>query len=385
MGRVSRLAVVLFGSGALTGLAAQAPIRLTNRIDSPVTFSRIAAVVPLADGRLVVSDPVEGSVHLLDAALRRVTGVGRVGEGPGEFQHPAGLYRLRGDTVLLHDDIGHRFVKISPTGAAGEVVPIRLRDRLSAFERTLRSDPELLRIGADGRACARIALSRSVTADSSDVLCGRYDGTTVTPATTVRVPARAPLEYTDGRGPGILVNVRFAIADGWAVAEDGALAVARSAPYRIEWHEPDGTVARGPVIPYAPIPVSRQERASVVAEVAERNATPAPASGARVVTPNGARIDPNAVLQGAKPPIADTKGPFDPTQILAGPGRELWVLRSGAAGATPRYDVFGADGRRVSVVDLPLGHRVVAATSNAIYTAHEDGDGLWMLSRWGRP
>lgn len=74
-----------------------------SETDSLYEFLRVMGVVRLTDGRLAIG--VQGShvVRFFDAQGRFVSGVGRRGDGPGEFRQILNLSRMRGDTLVVHD------------------------------------------------------------------------------------------------------------------------------------------------------------------------------------------------------------------------------------------------------------------------------------------
>src|ERR1043166_5993526 len=79
------------------------PRRLEPPAEFPAAFTVIRAVIALPDGRLVVSDPAENRVSLIDFPKGTSQPVGRVGEGPREFKRAAGLYRAPGGGVWIFD------------------------------------------------------------------------------------------------------------------------------------------------------------------------------------------------------------------------------------------------------------------------------------------
>jgi hypothetical protein len=376
---------LLLGSTTLAlanPLSAQqvATLRPTAPAVSSEAFTEISGVRVLTDGRLIVADRGERRLALLSPDLRRLAAIGRVGDGPGEFRAVAGLVALQGDSTLLHDDEANRFLPIAANGRIGAAIMALGGDLSHPAARTLFSDPELMRGDATGRICVRLVPTTPTLADSSEIVCGARTGGTFATVARVRIPERRRVEIG---GRQIPVNVRLSTADGWALASDGAVAVVRSAPYRVEWRPRQGAPVIGPVVPVTPIQVTATERQRIEAAFRANAAARGP-SGVQVGPP-GQEVDPAEAAARIPVPVAEIKGPFDPEGIVVGPGRELWVLRRGRDGEPPTYDVFDAAARLRFRVPLAPDARLLAVTAQHLYVARVDADGLEHLERWQRP
>lgn len=66
-------------------------------------FGKVAGVLLLPDGGVVVADEHTGQVKVFDSQGRLRRSVGRTGEGPGEFRAFGTLQRLPGDSLLVYD------------------------------------------------------------------------------------------------------------------------------------------------------------------------------------------------------------------------------------------------------------------------------------------
>ncbi len=79
--------------GASPSTAQRLPeLRLAAPVRFPEPFTNIRGLVELPDGRVLVSDPTEGSVWALDFSRRTRRDLGRRGEGPGEYLEPDRLW-----------------------------------------------------------------------------------------------------------------------------------------------------------------------------------------------------------------------------------------------------------------------------------------------------
>lgn len=79
-------------------------------------FSRIAGVVRLSDGRIVVGDAGSGELRFFDAQGGFLTRSGGAGEGPGEFRRLSFVGRLAGDSILAGDAALSRVQVFDPQG-----------------------------------------------------------------------------------------------------------------------------------------------------------------------------------------------------------------------------------------------------------------------------
>ncbi len=78
--------------------------------------------------------------------------------------------------------------------------------------------------------------------------------------------------------------------------------------------------------------------------------------------------------------------PFDADAVRRSPGGDIWATLSAPAGATGfAVDVLREDGTRRGVIRLPLGRRLVALTSDGVFLARVDEDGLEWLERYAYP
>ncbi len=117
-------------------------------------FSRLGGVAELPDGRVVIVDSRDGTVHLGPANGGSARQLGRQGEGPDEYLAPFSVLRGSGDTLLVY--ARNRLVRVTPAGTiagshpftaagmGGSVSPPRGVDRDGFFfwERpVIASDP----------------------------------------------------------------------------------------------------------------------------------------------------------------------------------------------------------------------------------------------------
>ena len=113
------LFLALVGTPATVLAQVSVPI---HALSAPVStsadaFTNISSVRELSNGKVIVSDLVDKSEHLLDLGAGTSAQIGREGGGPGEYGFPGELLPLPGDTTLLVDRVNRRFLTILPNGA----------------------------------------------------------------------------------------------------------------------------------------------------------------------------------------------------------------------------------------------------------------------------
>ncbi len=353
--------------------------RLAGMTRATHEFSHIAAVRELSDGRIVVSDSREQAVRLLNADLRTNRTIGRSGGGPGEYGSVGAVFGAPADTTILHDPSLRRLLLIHPDGTTGRTLPLPAVKGQVGTSISGRTDGT--KIAPTGRYCQQpnTVAPQGTLPDSAIIACGPLKAAEVERVATLRAQERRLMEAAGN--VRVFSAVSFGPADGWALADNGDLALVRSAPYRVEWRRAEAAPVLGPAVSWERLPVTSQDRDAVI----RRQRAALAGGGPRVRGSDGKIIDAQSIMSNMTPPIADEKPPFDPSGVIAGPGAELWVLRHRRYGEPPRYDVFDGRGVRRYQVELAPSSRVVAVTARGVYVAREDDDGLQHLERWGRP
>ena len=310
-------------------------------------FSRIRGVRELSDGSLLVADQTEVAVYRIRFETGERVQIGREGAGPQEYDSPTGLYPLPGDSSLLKDTRNRRLSVLSPDGVSGESYPIRGEGFSRIFA---QSDT----VGNLFWREADLSILRM------DRATGRIDTvTTLEPQDTF---------MNNGRSR----TVAFSVSDWWAVSWDGRVAVARHAPYRIDWYGLDGSETHGPAVVYEPFPVRRRERR----KWEERPRSTMSLGGSS--STSGRPAPP-------KDRFPDRLPPFEWREVYTTPEGEAWVQRQQPAGTTqPLFDVFDATGTRERQVRLPAGRDVVGFGRGTLYVTREDDDGLLWLELYQR-
>jgi hypothetical protein len=170
----------------------------------------------------------------------------------------------------------------------------------------------------------------------------------------------------------------FTSRDAWGVAPDGRVAVARSAPYRVDVVSAAGRRMTGAPVGVAALPLTSQDKQDFLKAQKAAPRMLIQTGGGGGAAPSG---PPEPSVDDYEWPA--TKPFFDAATVRMSPAGELWTLRSRPAGdEIPVYDVFGADGKLVRRVTFPAKTRLVGFGEGTIYVARSDEDDLQYLERY---
>ena len=90
----------------------------------PEDFGTIQTIRELADGRVLVADPLGGALFVVDMDAGTRTVIGTEGQGPGEYRQPDAVWPLPGDSTLLVDLGNGRLIALGPDLSFGETSPL---------------------------------------------------------------------------------------------------------------------------------------------------------------------------------------------------------------------------------------------------------------------
>jgi hypothetical protein len=350
----------------------------------PLQFSVIRAVMALPDGRLVVSDPHENRIALIDFPKGTRQDLSRVGDGPREFRRAGGLYRGRGGQVMIFDQELRRLLSIAPEGAVDDIVGLPTGGAGGSWS---ARGPDHLVVDSLGDAYVAIRFG-GFTAPTS-VLLRHRPGAHPDTVTQLLRPLSKVLEG-DGYGPGVYQSVLFSPEDAWVASPDGRIAVVRAEPYRVEWIPPAGPPVTGPVIRHEPVPITQAEKEVIASGAggsrgrisvtmgmvpagAVAGSPPSALSPMRVDELLFAKVKSPVNLRDGRRPMLDERG-------------MLWVERNQPAEVKGSvFDVFDGKGDLVDRIGLPLGSRLVGFDPQWVYTARGDADGFDHLQRFPLP
>ncbi len=351
-------------------------------------FGSIQTVRELPGGRVLVADPLGKALYLVDFSAGTRTQVGSEGQGPQEYRQPDAVWPLPADSTLLVDLGNARLVALGPDLGFGPTRPIAQGD----FQ---PGQPLVLAIpqGVDGSGAVYF---RSMGGglggdlpDSADIVRLPRSGGPGEPVARFKVQDRKVSRSGGAGNQNVSIEpIPLSSEDAWGVAPDGSVVVARAGDYHVEWIAPDGSVKRGPSIPFQALGIGTDEKEEYLADQARAGG----GIGVQVQIQDG---QPSMSFQrgGAgsqrreidrytwpdrMPPIYGGRLPVDPS------GR-AWVRRHVEAGAVSTYDVFDREGRRVGTVTLDPGKRVIGFGTGVVYVVAYDEFDLNYLERYAMP
>jgi hypothetical protein len=329
-----------------------------------VEFTRIVAIRELADGRVLVADGGDRKLYVADFATQRASVVGREGGGPGEYRNVGQLFALAGDSTLLVDVQGGRWLLLRGT----EIV------------QTVAADAPALRdgyrnpSGADARGF--VIASRLMGAstgpgvdlprqDSSHLVrVSRANGRVDTIAALQARPAR--IQTTGPRGQPTSISITtnpLAAGDLVAMFPDGAIAIARVKPYRVDWILANSARVAGSPLPFIRIAVNDREKNAVMIRQAAR-------SGRASAAPGSIDDWPEVIP------------PFLTGALLAAPDGRLWIRRTPSAQAPETvYDVVDRNGTIAARLTMPPNESLAGIGRTMLYSILTDDDGVQRLGR----
>lgn len=405
--------VALSASAAFPLVAQQGPRSLPapdKEYEEP--FSSLASLRELRDGRVIVADPRDKLVSLVDFRSGSAMTIGREGSGPQEFGMPLRLFAAPGDTTLLFDPLNSRYLLIGPDGKAINTFRMETEApsrpatpppgaqgrpqaggpqfQVGGLGMSGRTSDARGRVYGEGSSISQGSDGRPVPADSVPLV--RYDRATRDLDTLAYI--KLPKSNTQVSGGGSNMQVRIgganplAARDEWTVFPDGRVAIVRAADYHVDFILPDGSRRSGGRIAYTPV---RMSAAEIRYEEGLRNAARANQMSISMMNNNG-QITRSAQMgppPNAPPlePLTDwpeVKPPFrsGPVSVWARPNGELWVRRTENAQARGTlYDVITPQGTVAYQVRIQDGWTLVGFGANTIYTTRKDEDDLQYLQR----
>ena len=380
-------------ASASPALAQNVPTRTLSKPDVEFSepFTQIAGVRELKDGRLIVIDPRDKTVQVVDLKTGTATKLGREGSGPGEYGLPIRLLALANDTSAVVDMLNSRMLLINPDAKVGGFVDLNVPAPSGGGGRGMMMMGGNIPTAADmkGRMYVqgppfRMTENGPVSSDSAAIIrwnrsTGKRDS-----IAWLKVPAGSS-QISGGRGN---VQVRigggppFAGADAMSVAPDGRIAIVHHEPYSVEYINETGQRTRGQPIRYEKVRVTEGHKQ----EWRER---------ARSSTRMSMSVDNNGRRQATMGPAGNVPDPetwggdFMPPFLSGGPANTLsfsndgylWIQRTGPAGQPPTFDVIDRAGNLVQKVVLPKKARLLGFGNGAVYIARLDEDDLQYLQK----
>lgn len=365
---------------ATPALGQNVPVRTLSKPDAEFSepFTYLSMIRELKDGRLIVIDPAEKTLQVVDLARGTSTRLGREGAGPGEYAIPFRLLALPGDTTAMSDMVNSRLLLINPDATVGGFI-----------DPTVPPPPGVIRYGGGGTMPTeadskgrmyyqgmryRRTQSGSELLDSVPMI--RWERASGTRDTVAWVRQTQNLYANRSNGRTTYSVPPFSGSDQMLVAPDGRVAIVHHDPYSVDFISETGQRTRGEPIRYEKQRITEDHKAEWRAAQRGRTnvMTTVDASGRSTTTEPGGQQDP-AVWGG------DYMPPFLERALMFSNDGYLWVRRTGPAGDPPTFDVIDRSGNLVQKVVLPKRSRLVGFGNGAVYIARVDQDDLQYLQK----
>jgi hypothetical protein len=287
-------------------------------------FGGISGVLVDAAGEVYVADPQARTIRVFSRDGAFLRGIGRSGEGPGEFRHISGL-SLAPDGIAALDGSLNRVTIFSPSG---EVVrTLRLERPYMVVEHYAP-----MAFDSTGQFYDRARLSRVAGVDSIGVVKYGRDGRLVSRTFLAEIQQDLVMLERNGM-PYMSIPRPFAPHPSIALSSDGKVYLTRGDDYRIDVFSGAGDSVRAIRRTVQPQPVTEAERDSALAFIAQ------------VFEGAGAGLP-------ARTRLPDRKGAI--AQLVVDAEGHLWVLKERERGATDfTWSVHDSAGRFLGTVSTP--------------------------------
>ncbi len=334
-------------------------------------FQRLNSAVELSDGSLVFTDLRDQKIYKTRFDGSAPSTLLRKGSGPGEFQGVGLVYALSGDSILFVDSFHGRWTLLYRDRVVGTISESREFNQ-KVLGQTLGVSRTGSVLGLRARAWNGPGPRLKDLADTLDLLLGDIRTSTVNavgqvagPGTRGYVIQRQASKNVVGM---IMAKNPLASADEGVLMPDGWIAVARNAPYRVDFRSPNGTWKRGPILEAAGPKLTREDQCAAI----------------RMVRGTKVACEPESY-----PGWPTTLPPFGmrwslmPAPIILGdPQGRVLVSRLGRSGSkTRRYDLVDRSGARIKSIEVEANQQVLAIGQASIYLTEIGEDDLVRITR----
>ena len=362
-------------------LAQNVPTRTLSKPDAEFSepFTYLSMIRELKDGRLIVIDPAEKTLQVVDLARGTSTRLGREGSGPGEYAVPFRLLALPGDTTAMSDMVNSRLLLINPDATVGGFI-----------DPTIPPPPGTIRYGGGGTMPTeadtkgrmyyqgqRYRRTATGTESADSVPMIRWDRASGIRDTVAWMRQTLNLIANHSNGRTTYSVPPFSGSDQMLVAPDGRVAIVHHDPYRVDFVSETGQRTRGEPIRHERQRITDEHKADWRAAQRGRTnvMTTVDAAGrSTTMEPGG---------QAGDPPVwgGEFMPPFLERALMFSHDGFLWIRRTGPAGQPPTFDVIDRAGNLVQKVALPKRSRLVGFGNGAVYIARLDDDDLQYLQK----
>ena len=382
--------VVAIGAGAVV-LSASGPARAqraaprlarlgTATGELSAELAGINSVRELADGRVLVASAFEPRLVVANFRGQTVAPVSREGDGPGEYREVSRIHALAGDTTLVEDRRGPRWILLEGTHAVAtlqtwtagwrgpvvggvdhrgrvlEVRPFRFGRSPGAPAYQFFADAESVTVLVHAAGTLTPDRGARHGVDTIARLAGPWRGL-----------SRGVRGTANGAPLGFELRCPLASSEQAVIFADGWIAIALHSPYRVDWVPPAGIRQSGKPLPFPEVRVDDLQKANAM-QVYE------PAITRAGFTPS------------ELPGWPDVLPAFPNDALLAVPDGRLLIRRtSNALVVGTFYDVVGRDGSLAGQRRLEANERIVGFGPNTVYVAVRADDDTELLRRYPWP
>ena len=347
----------------------------------PEDFGYVHTVLELPGGDVLAADPLGKALYRVDMDAGVRTVVGRLGEGPEEYQQPDAVWPLPGDSTLLVDLGKGQLVRIGPELEFGTAHPIA---RFQEDGGVVMAMPAGIDLGGNVYTASMSGFPPDPDGRGAILRISLAEGSVDTAGSFKRLDI--VVEEIEN---GVSISpIPLSPQDAWGVAADGSVVVARSVGYGVDWYAPDGSVTRGDTIVHEPVPITTAEKAEYFRD-RRRHAgigmgISSSFDGSTTATffrGSGGSEEPdydNFSWPNVKPAL-------HPATVRVDPSGRAWVKRHLPADTGTAYDLFDRQGRLVRAVKLEGDRRVAGFGPGSVYMVAFDEFDLAYLERYGLP
>ena len=347
----------------------------------PEDFGYVHTVRELPGGDVLAADPLGKALYRVDMDAGVRTVVGRLGEGPEEYQQPDAVWPLPGDSTLLVDLGRGQLVRIGPELEFGTAHPIA---RFQEDGGVVMAMPAGIDLGGNVYTASMSGFPPDPDGRGAILRISLAEGSVDTAGSFKRLDI--VVEEIEN---GVSISpIPLSPQDAWGVAADGSVVVARSVGYGVDWYAPDGSVTRGDTIVHEPVPITTAEKAEYFRD-RRRHAgigmgISSSFDGSTTATffrGSGGSEEPdydNFSWPNVKPAL-------HPATVRVDPSGRAWVKRHLPADTGTAYDLFDRQGRLVRAVMLEGDRRVAGFGPGSVYMVAFDEFDLAYLERYGLP
>ncbi len=309
--------------------------------DDPETaFSQVDFFVVTDEGHVIASDTKDKKVKVYDEEGNFLRNIGKPGQGPGEFQIPAGLVLTPNNELMVEDSLGRRLAFFTLEGEF--IKNVSIADKMSLLG--LISD-------AEGNF-----LGRQLGMEGQKMFfeMKKYDKDLNPVFTLDKVDFEIPIP-----GSGKKVDLMDMLAL-YLFDSSGNVFYGRNKDYEIKVFDPEGTHVRSIRKDYKPVKVTQED----IDKMLEQMDTSMMGS-----------TDPSELFEFPKE--------FPPYQMITIDEQDRLFVRTWVKGKEEDsviVDVFDAEGRFISQFETKLDIRIWKG--DKVYGLEENEDGYMIVKRY---